>query len=148
MSFDSGKSDLAAMGRLAQNIRRLADVPSQAARVAAEKIKLYIREQFTNGLDPYGKKWKALKASTLRMPRVGGVLVRTGKGAGSFEAKARRGAGIEITMEDYLGFHQTGFAHAGGRVPAREPLPSRGLPDTWARAIADALDDAFKRRLT
>jgi len=46
---------------------------------------------------------------------------------------------------EYAGFHQTGFHVGTKEVPARKILPDAEIPDTWERAIADALDAAWER---
>lgn len=147
MSFRATEGSLAGMRSLAGNIRKLAGVPSQAAKQAAEDIEDSIREQFANGNDPYGNPWKPLSAATRLKPRVGGILVRTGAGEGSVAVRPMRGAGISVTLADYFAFHQTGFRNGSARVPARQVLPWKAMPDTWQRAIADACEGAFERQL-
>lgn len=139
------RGDLDGLRKLAANMRKLAKVPSRASRAASEKIAEAIQEQFDAGVDPYGEPWAPLAPSTLERKRGPGILDETGAMRESIEVSPMAGAGIKVTVgTDYAQFHQTGTS----RMPARKILPDEsGLPDTWERAIEDAVDEAFERTI-
>jgi len=139
--------DIRDLGRLAENLRALSEVPSQASREAAKGIQRAIRTQFTSGTDPYGEPWEPLKQSTLDKGRTPPPMTDTGRMKRGMRVRPSKGAGIEVTSEaEYLGFHQ-GQGSPRANVPPRHVLPEGELPDSWQKAIEDALDAAFERTL-
>lgn len=138
------KGDLAGLRELAENLRKLGGVPSRASRAASEKIAEVIQDQFDAGVDPYGEPWAPLAPSTLERKQGPGILDETGAMRESIDVSPMSGAGVKVTIgEDYARFHQEGTS----RMPARKILPEEELPDTWARAIEDAVDEAFEKTL-
>jgi phage gpG-like protein len=133
-----------ALRRVAQAVRQLARVPSQAAAEASADIAELVEQEFAAGVDPYGQAWAPLAPATIAKGRSAPPLTDTGAMRGGFEARPMSGAGIAVSFDvDYAAFHQTGTAN----MPARPPLPDHGLPDTWRRAIADAVDAAAERAM-
>lgn len=140
--------DISELGRLADNLGKLARVPSQAARGASDGIAKAIDDQFAAGVDPYGKPWAPLLLSTIEKKGSDSILIETSHERDTVTVRPSAGAGIVVTFDaPYAGFQQTGFTVGKTVVPPRPVLPYAELPDTWARAIADALDDAFERAL-
>ena len=137
--------DISELGDLADNLNRLAGIPSQATRDAARGIKRAIDDEFRAGLDPYGKPWTPLQESTIQKKGSSAILIETEAMRKGIKVRPMPGAGIAITSDaEYLGFHQ-GQGSPRAHVPPRHVLPEGELPDTWERAIADALDNAFER---
>lgn len=137
--------DLTGLGNLIGNLRRLSEVPSQAAREVSDAIGAEIELQFDHGIDPYGEPWEPLAQSTLDRGRSPPPLTDTTEMRTGISVRPSSGAGVQITIDaPYAGFHQTGTRF----MPARKVLPEGSLPDTWERAFADALDNAFERRLS
>lgn len=132
--------------RLHGTLRKLADVPSQAARAAAANIADVIERQFDSGTDPYGRAWAPLKPYTLAKGRFPPPLTDSGAMRDSIEVKPTSGAGIEITMgAEYATFHQTGTVN----MAQRQILPqSGGLPPEWQSAIRDAVSDSTKKAMS
>jgi len=131
--------------RLHGTLRKLAEVPSRAAKSAAERIGELILDGFASGTDPYGRPWAPLKPFTLAKGRFPPPLTDTGAMRDSIEVKPSGGAGIEVTMGvEYATFHQTGTAD----MAQRQILPqSGGLPPSWSRAIRDAVADETKKAM-
>lgn len=145
MSTWSGQ--LEELGQLVDNLHALAGVPSQAAAQASEEIDAAIQVEFDAGIDPYGEPWEPLAESTKARGREDPPMTDTEALRDGLEVRPMRGAGISVTADvPYLGFHQ-GEGSPAAHVPPRHVLPEDELPDTWERAIADALDDAIERRL-
>jgi phage gpG-like protein len=142
------RGEFAKLGQLAKNLGELASVPSKIASEVAQGIEALIKAQFRNEMDPYGKSWEPLADSTLERPRIGGILMRTGRGFASISVKPLRGAGLQITLEDYFGFHQAGFHHIGGvKVPARPVLPGGRFPKSWSDEIEHVGELAIRKKL-
>lgn len=131
--------------KLADNLGRLAQIPSRIARPIATRINVEIQNQFADGKDPYGKAWAPLKPSTVRSK--GGdtrILIRTGRGRQETIAIPMSGAGIELVSVDYLGYHMG----ATSVRPARPVLPNRSdLPAKWQEIIQDEWRKAFGRTM-
>ncbi len=127
--------------KLADNLGRLAQVPSRIVAPVVERINAELDKQFAQGSNPYGDPWAELEASTVKRKRGDTrILLRTDKMRASTTAKATGGAGIELRTEVYGGFHQSGTKH----MVAREVLPARGdLPVAWQAAIGEEYAKAF-----
>jgi phage gpG-like protein len=125
---------------------------------------------FDGSVDPYGRRWAALKS------RNGQPLLDRGRLRTSFQAASGRDFATVGTNLKYAEPHQTGFTIAkraatlafnkkgrftsraaasrrkagsvrvafatvgGGVVPARKMLPDAGLPNAWKAIIDEALD--------
>lgn len=140
------RGNISALGQLANNIGKLATVPSRAARDASAGIARLIDQQFANGTDPYGKPWKPLAQSTRDRGRFPPPLTDTRDMRDSVAVKPSAGAGITVTIgAPYAGFHQTGAPRAN--MPARKILPEGPMPKPWQAALAKAVynlvTDAF-----
>lgn len=146
MSAWSG--DIGALGRLAQNIGRLASVPSRASVDASRGIARQIDQQFARGVDPYGKAWKRLAPSTIAKGRRPPPMTDTGDLRNGADVRPRSGAGIDVTFSvPYLGFHQ-GAGSPRANVPPRHVLPEGPLPPAWEKVIAQSVDNAFTDAFT
>lgn len=129
--------------RLHGTLRKLSEVPSQAAADAAVRIADVIDGQFADGVDPYGKQWAPLKPYTLAKGRFPPPLTDSGALRDSIEVRPTSGAGIEIAMgAEYATFHQTGTVN----MAQRQIMPqSGGLPAAWSEAIGQAVRAATKK---
>jgi hypothetical protein len=133
--------DFAGLGLVKANLNRLARLPSQVARPAADAINAELRRQAAAGTDPYGRPHAPLKRPR-RSGRSGPPLVDSGASYGQTEAKPLGGAGVGITLGGALRWH---MRPGKGRV-ARRVLPAGAFPPAWQKAIeAAALRVAAQR---
>jgi phage gpG-like protein len=125
-------------GMLALNLRKLITVPSQASKLVSLEIRDLIEEQFNQGKDPYGNKWKPLK----RKGQPPSHLTEDTPLRRSVEVKPASGAGLTITVtESYATFHQIGTKH----MVARPILPNNTtLPAAWTAAIKASIEIAIE----
>jgi phage gpG-like protein len=131
---------LADLHKLLLTVEKLAYVPRATARIAAPKLTDLIRRQFAQGLDPYGRQWRALKPATIAKGRRPPPLTDSGKLAGGTGAKVGP-AGITLTVGAKYGvFHQTGTRN----MAARRILPAFGLPAAWRKVLDDAAKQAIQ----
>lgn len=141
--------DLSKLQQLAENLRRLAGVPSRMSRTAAVGIAVKIKEQFESGTDPYGNAWAPLAQSTLDQTpnRRGGPLVNTAAMSEGVVVVPMRGAGISIKFTvkgDIAAIHQSGTS----RMPSRKVLPEYGMPASWEEVLRRAGEEAFGDEFT
>lgn len=130
--------------RLNGTLRALADVPARASAAAASRIATLIDESFFAGLDPYGRPWAPLAASTLaRRPWRGAPpLTDTGALRASVRVVPLPSAGISITMAAPGPFHQMGTRY----MPQRQIFPqSGGIAPSWRAAIAQSITEAMRK---
>lgn len=130
---------------LSARLRDLAGIPAQAAKQASEEIDDLIQTEFDQGTSPYGTKWAPLRPATLKKGRHPPPLTDTSTMRDSVEVKPMKGAGVSITInEEPSIYHQWGTE----KMAARPILPSgTRMPATWTQAVAEAVDDAVKRRM-
>lgn len=142
--------------RLSQLVRDLGRVPSQASSRIAQDLNREIQNNFTRGVDPFGRKWRGLASSTIEGGRHNPPLTDTGRGRRSVTAKSMRGAGVMIVVGVlYMIYHQFGGkSHLPGhkrnkhfgrdkdrssgreRPPRRSFLPQGGeFPKRWVAII-------------
>jgi phage gpG-like protein len=120
-------------------------VPSQIATPLAKAISKDIQQNFDIGQDPYEKKWKPLKKSTLRKGRTPPPLTDTGAGRKSVKVKPSKDAGIIITVGvSYMKYHQTGAPN----LARRSFLPTSTLPKTWKLYWDAEMAKAVRKKLT
>lgn len=136
--------DISRMGRLAENIGKLAGVPSRASRRVAQELRPLIQEQFDEGADPYGRSWKPLAPSTIDRGRFPPPLTDTGEMRDGIRVQPMRGAGVSITIPHPAQCHQTGWIGPQGTGPARPILPGRGMPPRWQEVIDVAILDEIR----
>lgn len=131
------------LDQLAQNIGRLAAVPSRMAPAASREIARLIESEFATGRDPYGRAWAKLKPATLARGRRPPPLTATGKMRGSVQVRPAPGAGIAITFGSATPaiFHQYGTR----KMAARPMLPRGTFPATWARALERVGQTEFRK---
>jgi hypothetical protein len=131
----NGAAALRAMGRLDKVLERLAALPRQIAVDVAPEITRQLRAGFRSGLDPYGRAWRPLKASTIRRGRRPPPLSDSRRLAASTMAIPSR-SGLRLMVgRSYGTFHQTGFRNGPTRVSARKILPDHGMPASWSAAL-------------
>jgi hypothetical protein len=101
-------------GMLALNLRKLITVPSQASKLVSLEIRDLIEDEFNQGKDPYGNKWKPLK---------------------------RKGQPPSHLTEAYATFHQIGTKHMVARpiLPNNTTLPA-----AWTAAIKASIEIAIE----
>ena len=125
------KGDISKLGRLTDNLRRLAEVPSRSSKFAAEQLATAIDHQFTNGVDPYGNPWAPLKPSTLKKGRTPPPLTDTHATRDSVDVTPMSGAGIKVTIDFPAEIHQKGSEN----MEARKIFPEGPFPIIWDQAI-------------
>lgn len=124
-------------------MRDLARVPSKASKRVARDISKEIQRNFDRGVDPFGRKWRALAPSTVAHGRHPPPLTDTSKGRNSILVKPMGGAGIVITIGVlYMLYHQ--FGGKRGRPPKRSFLPSDKLPRGWGEIILGHIEEIAK----
>lgn len=137
--------DISRMGRLAENIGRLAGVPSRASARVANDIAEVVEEEFQTGTDPYGNAWKPHAPATVERWGEHPLLDLTGTMRGSVDVRPMSGAGVSLTIDHPAAPHQTGWEGEQGSGPARPVLPGRAFPASWRDAINDAVDAEVRR---
>ncbi len=136
---------IAAVKRMQGALRKLSAVPSQAASEAAAAIKDLWHQSTASGTDPYGNAWEPHAESTVARWGAHDLLDLSGDMISGLDVTPAQGAGIVASFSSPYpaAFHQVGTKN----MPARKVLPDTGIPDTWERAIADALESAFERTM-
>lgn len=137
----------AAFGRLEKLLDRLAYVPRKAAALAAPELTKELRRQFARGVDPYGRAWAPLAASTLAKGRRPPPLTDSTALRDGTRAMVRNGnrAGIHIVLGAAYGyFAQHGFRVGRTTVRPRRILPQQGMPRAWAEILKRAARRAFR----
>lgn len=138
------KGDFAGLGKLEANLRRLSEVPSQAAREAATSIQALIEQEYATGKDSTGRPWAPLRPATLAKGRTPPPLTATRAMRETTEVKPMAGAGVSVTFEeDYASYHHTGTKN----MVARPVAPTGAFPKAWGDAIDSAVQNAMSRRL-
>lgn len=127
--------DISKMGKLAENVGKLAHVPSKAAAKVADALKVLVQHQFLEGQDPYGKEWKPLAPATVERKQSEAILIDSGSMFRSLDVRPMQGSGVSITIDSPAQIHQTGWDGAQGKGPARPILPTKAFPETWRNAI-------------
>lgn len=134
--------DFKGLEQLERNLRKLAEVPSQASKEAADGITIELQKEYTTGSDPYGKPWAPLKPSTLRRGRRPPPLTATGKMRDGTKAKPMAGGGVQLEVGRPQGvFHQYGTRI----MAARRILPQKALPKAWGQILREAASNAINK---
>ncbi len=137
--------------KLAKIVRDLGKVPSQAARGLAKDLNKEIQRGFTQGTDPFGRRWRKLADSTLARGRHPPPLTDTRKGRRSVKAAPMAGAGIRITIGVlYMIYHLLGGPKSerfkNGQPPKRSFLPlGTQLPPRWLEIIDKGMGKAARK---
>ena len=141
--------DFFGLKRLERNLRELAKVPSQAARLAATKIDALVREEYDQGANAYGQAWAKLAPSTIAKGRFPPPLTDTRAMRDGTTVTPTSGAGITVRFAaPYSTFHHTGFRVGQTNVPARPVAPTgAGLPPSWQLALKSACAEATAARM-
>lgn len=141
--------DISRMGRLAENIGKLARVPSRASKRVAVELEEQIRHQFDTGTDPYGNTYKPLTEYTLskRTQTSEPPLTDTGTMRGTLRVEPMAAAGVSITIDHPSEDHQTGWGGPQGSGPARPILPSGPMPASWQDKIDTAIRELIEDSL-
>lgn len=139
--------DISHMGKLSENLAKLARVPSQASARVAEGIATLIEHEFDSGTDPYGRKWKPLAPATIAKGRTPPPLTDTGAMRGSVSVRPMPSAGVSLTIDHPAAPHQTGWSGTQGKGPARPILPGRRMPEQWAEVIRAAIDERVREAM-
>jgi hypothetical protein len=100
-----------------------------------------VQDQFDKGVDPYGRPWAPLAASTLAKGRRPPPLTETRRlreGTRAYVMRAHY-AGLRVVVGAPYGyFHQVGFRVGRTKVKPRRILPQFGLPRAWSDALRAA----------
>lgn len=139
--------DISAMGRLADNLAELAEVPSRASKKVSENIADLIEAEFASQSDPYGNPWEDHADATIERHGPHPILSLSGAMRSTVHVAPMAGAGVSVTIDHPSEDHQTGWSGPQGRGPARPILPSGDLPDSWALAIDEAVDSEVRSTL-
>jgi hypothetical protein len=129
------------LAKLKNLMERMSKLPDVLAVEAAPGITRLLQDEFERGVDPYGRAWAPLAASTLARGRRAPPLTDTRRLRNGTQAYALPGKGLRLGMGAGYGvFHQIGFRnHRGGRpVPARRIFPRASLPKSWVKILNDA----------
>ena len=135
----TGDIDLAMrkLGKLSQLVDDLTQVPRKVARIAAPRISRLLTRQFSQGVDPYGRRWKRLASG--KAAHLKGKTLDLSDGT---KAVALPGRGIAVTLGAWYGFfHQVGTRN----MPARRILPQRGMPAEWTKVLDTSAREAFRQ---
>ena len=133
--------DVSKIGQWARQVRALASVPTRAALRAAPGIRDLVENMFASGSDAYGEAWAPLAPSTLARGRRPPPLTDTGAMRGAVGVVPMAGvAGVLVSIPHPAGVHQTGSR----RMPARQLMPSKGLPQSWREVLVDAVTGAVR----
>lgn len=125
--------------RLANALRKLAGVPSQVAKDAAAEITELLLDQYAAGMDPRGRAWKPLAASTIAKGRKPPPGTETFQMRDSTRAVPGAGAGILL---------EVGPSYATYYDAVRNIFPRDGLPPSWREAIRQALEARARKAVT
>lgn len=158
--------------RFSAALREMARVPSRVSAAIAKDISKEIQKNFSAGVDPYGRAWRALAKSTIKAGRSPPPLTDTGAGRRSVLVRSTSGAGIEIVVGVlYMLYHQFGGAshlrgpggsyrlrkknknfgrdkdRSGGRnnPPRRSFLPFERMPPKWEKIWEKHLKAMLKK---
>jgi hypothetical protein len=141
---DGLTGDFAGLKQLENNLRRLAEIPSQAAKQSVEGLRKAIAESYATGKNPNKRPWAPLMPSTVARGRKPPPLTDTGDMRSTTEVKALPGAGVAITFGvPYAVFHHTGTKN----MSARPVAPTGSFPASWNEILRSAVDAAVQRHL-
>lgn len=123
------------LSRIGRGLGRLlgfVQAPTDLWGEMEEPLLALVQQEFDNERDPYGTPWKKSK----RAERDGGLTLTDTR-------KLRQGFRVTKTSKTfaiynnvpYSGYHQTGVPKRN--LVRRAMLPDQGLPDPWARVVAE-----------
>ncbi len=138
-------SGLLKLGQLAENLRRLASVPSRVSRPVSDEIAKSIQKQFDDGVNAYGRAWAALAPSTLAKGRTPPPLTDTRAMRNSLNVRPASAAGVQISIGFPAGIHQGGSPKTN--LPARPVLPTGVFPRTWTEIVERVTRDYVGRTM-
>ena len=119
---------LRSMGELDAVLDELIQVPRKIAVDVAPKITKLLQREFSQGVNPYGRRWARLSTGAPSHLRKTGKLARGTRAMPGIGGRA----GIRVVVgAPYGAFHQTGTSN----MPARKILPDRGMPSSWRTAF-------------
>jgi hypothetical protein len=145
MYRDSLAAGIDKLGRLATTIGELRRVPRLTAVKAQAPLLRAVQDEFVKGQDPYGRPWAPLRPSTLAIhgppPLSRSLTLAVDTDVSLLDGIKN---GLAITLGAAYGyFHQVGFRHGKGHVPARKILPERGMPRRWREILERAAKEAI-----
>lgn len=147
------KLEAGAVQRALAALQRNAAALAPALKGIGADIADEARLGFKDGTDPYGVKWRALKASTIarRRKRSSKPLLDTGRLRNSIASRLVGPAAVEVGSNvAYAAIHQFGGRAGRGRkvqIPARPFIATRerGLPRAYGEIIRDRLTQHLMR---
>ena len=137
------RGDFSAFSKMADEARRLAEVPGRAATAAAPKVKALIDEAFATGTTADGSPMAPLNAKTVKTGRHPPPLTATGAAKGQTKVTA---SGTMVRGELapwFMRLHTDGASH----LPARPVVPVDGgeLPPKYVAALTGACEESVKK---
>jgi hypothetical protein len=119
--------DFGKLSSMQSRVGSVSSVPQEVAADVAPQLLADAQASFTRQAGPDGKPWPADQPDTIRRGSES-TLRRTGAAAGSLGVKVSGLRVVVSSAADYLKYQR-----------ARSPLPTNGLPKSWADMIrADA----------
>jgi hypothetical protein len=126
--------DFAALAKLAKTLERLGTTALPAMSLkGAVIVNRLVEEQFSQGVDPYGRSWAPLKESTLAKGRTPPPLTASGK----MRRNAQAIPGVKGVTEKIpfpAPIHQAGSKN----MAARPIVPYGLLPPRWSQPLEAA----------
>ena len=111
----------------ARSLEQLGQVPATLAARAAPAVRFAVEQQISAGTTPEGAAWAPTQRGNPPLAHAAGDLT-----------VASSAGGLRLSLSGPSAFHSQGL----GRSPRRQILPDSGeLPDTYKRAVDDALRD-------
>lgn len=125
-------------------LRDLAKVPSRVSANYAERLRQELDQQFSQGVDAYGRPWAPLKPATLKKGRHPPPLTDTGHMSRNVTVLPMQGAGVRlVSTVDYSVYHQEGTSN----MVARPFFPTNVLPAKWRKILDDELQKELDRTI-
>jgi phage gpG-like protein len=131
--------DFGKMKRWQELFRNNSALMIGASRSMAEETLNLIKDGFRSEQDPYGKAWAPKQANDGRKVLSG----KTSRLKGGWHVVSATASGFRVAPSvDYAAPHQS---PRFGRRPRRMMIPTstKGMPNTWARALNDTVKDIF-----
>lgn len=137
------RGDFSAFSRMADEARRLAEVPGRAAQAAAPKVKALIDEAFATGTTADGSPMAPLNPKTIRAGRHPPPLTATGAARGETRVTPSGNFVRGELSPWFMRLHTDGATH----LPARPVVPTDGgeLPPKYIAALKGACEESVKK---
>lgn len=121
------------LSRFANRLRSLQSVTSSAAKEAAERVAVVVKQTAAAGTDLDGKAWPAKKDGTRALPNAAGAV-----------SAFALGTMVVVKLVGAYVYHQ----FSKGRQRSILPDGGAGTPKRIAEALRAATQDAFRRAMS